>query len=295
MSDEFLELIKAAKADADHVDLLVDTNVMMEIDSIGDLIQLGDRLGSEEALEASPEARYRQLRSRYSILFAWWLSQTGTVVGTLGNEVVDQLEGKLAPDTDDAAYAFTTGIVHVIRPFVLKGMKTGALLHVNHEATKDDADTELLNVAIKEKLPIVTNEGLTQRGLTENKDKDTRNLRGRCRDAGVAVYTPEEFLSFKGVDVNAEAERFCSAVRKGIDEAKAQGVLMSSAGGREVMSYLNGVYRWIMLDEVDPAYAARRDARAKAALTLRQEKIAQRQAARAARRAQAKVKRSGKE
>jgi hypothetical protein len=60
------------------------------------------------------------------------------------------------------------------------------------------------------------------------------------------------------------------------------------------MSYLNGVYRWIMLNEVDPAYAERRDSRARSAEIKRQEKIAQRHAARAARRARAKSKPSGK-
>ena len=182
MSAEFLKLIAKATVDLEHVELLIDTNVIMEIDSIGDLLQLGDKLGSYEALSASSEYRYRQLRSRHSNLLAWWLNQTQTPASMLGNEVVDLLEGKLAPESDPVAYQFTTGIVHVIRPYVWKWMKLGALLEVNHLAVKEDADSELLRIATEESIPIITNEGLTQSGLSDVKRNGDKNLRGRCHE-----------------------------------------------------------------------------------------------------------------
>jgi hypothetical protein len=254
MGEEFLKLIETAKSDATG-SVLVDTNVMMEIYSIGDLLVLGDKLGTQEAIAASPEFTYRQVRSRYSNLLAWWFAQTGTVGGLLGNEVVDMLKGKLAPETDGNSYAITTGIMHVIKPYVLKGMRVGPLLEVNHLAAKADADTELLRIAKVDNLPLITWEGFTQRGLTDRKPRGELNLRGRCHEAGVVVHTPQEFLASKNVDVDVEARRFCDACRAGVDEARAQGVLMDTAAGRDVMDLLVGLYRWIMLGEVSPEYA----------------------------------------
>jgi len=253
--EAFIALIKTVKPDIKSVSVLVDTNVMMEIDSFGDLLKLADNLHSVEAIAASAEFRYRQLRSRYSNLLAWWFTQTGTVGGILGSEVVGKLKSDLAPEDDPLSHNLTTGIVQVILPFVLKDMKIGPLMEVDHFASSNGADTELLRIAQAEHLPVVTNEGLTQSGLTETKKNGDRNLRGRCRDAGVDVYTPEEFLAYKGVDVTTEARRFCDACNVGVDEAAARGVLMRTAAGREVMSYLVGVYRWIMLDAIDEKYA----------------------------------------
>ena len=45
-----------------------------ELDSTGDLLKLTDKLRSVEAIAASSEFRYRQLRSRHSNLLAWWLT-----------------------------------------------------------------------------------------------------------------------------------------------------------------------------------------------------------------------------
>lgn len=254
VGEEFLKVIEQAKPDA-TVSVLVDTNVMMEIYSIGDLLVLGDKLGSQEAMAASTEFTYRLVRSRHSNLLAWWFAQTGTFGGMLGNEVVDMLEGKLAPVTDRASYAITTGIMHVIIPFIFKGMRIGPMLEVDHRAAKEDADTELLRIATVDKLPLITWEGFTQSGLSGHKSSGKLNLRGRCRDAGVVVHTPQEFLASKGINLEAEARRFCDACRAGVDEGKGRGVLMDTAAGRDVMDLLVGIYRWIMLGEVSQEYA----------------------------------------
>jgi hypothetical protein len=255
VQNDFISLMKAVKPDIKSVGVLVDTNVMMEIDSFGDLLKLADKLRSVEAIAACSEFRYRQLRSRYSNLLAWWFRQTGTVGGMLGTEVLGKLKSDLAPEGDPRSHNLTTGIVEVILPFVLKDMRIGPLIEVDHFASSNDADTELLRIAKAENLPLVTNEGLTQSGLTETKKNGERNLRGRCRDAGIDVYSPEEFLAYKGVEVTTEARRFCDACSAGVHEAAARGVLMRTATGREVMSHLVGVYRWIMLDAVDEKYA----------------------------------------
>lgn len=88
----------------------------------------------------------------------------------------------------------------------------------------------------------------------DRKPRGKLNLRGRCREAGVIVHTPQEFLASKNVEV--EARRFCDACRAGVDEARAQGVLMNTEAGRDVMDLLVGLYRWIMLERGEPRVRA---------------------------------------
>ena len=93
MSQVLLDILAKAKPEELHnAEVLVDTNVMMEVYSIADLLRTGDKHGDL----AHPTYAYRRMRARHSTILAWWLGKKGRRVGLLGVEVVTLL-GRLAP------------------------------------------------------------------------------------------------------------------------------------------------------------------------------------------------------
>jgi hypothetical protein len=248
MSQEYLDLL--AKADQTtnvKADTLVDTNVMMEVYTVVDLLKLGDELGSPEAARRSSKYMWRQERSKHSTILAFHLAQQRRVVGILGNEVVAQLEklaGKPAPGEDGTSYILAAALVRVVRECVLipNGWREGGLIEVDHSKVGTPADGELLRVAIADKLPLITWEGFTETGFSDN----PRSLRNRAKAAGVEVYTPREFLDANNVNVAEECRRFVAACIDGVQQAKAAGML----GGHEVLDDIVPLYRFILLDEV---------------------------------------------
>jgi hypothetical protein len=262
VSEEFLRLMIAARAEI-NADILVDTNVMLEIDSINDLLVAMDNSGSVEAFMASPSYRYRQLRARYSILVAWWLSKTGTPACIHGNEVVDMMTGHAARDmTGDLdgllggvigrqnhSYAYTTAVVHVVRPYVLTGLRVGAIIDFNHEAAHTAADDEIVRVAARDTLIVITNEGNGQNGVSDTNARGRLNLRGKCRAAQVPVFTPQEFLVSRRENIDRARYEFLKAAEHGILLATIDNVLRSP-GGRAAVEHLYPHYRWVMLNEV---------------------------------------------
>lgn len=251
MSEKFLGLLANSDA-AQNVqgEVLLDTNVMLEIYSIGALLRAGDNCGSAAAALESPKFKFRQLRARHSIILAWWLARQHRPVGMLGNEVVDQLElmaPKVSAGEDGTSYIFTTAIVHVVLPFVIGTFKAGALTQVDHHAKGTKADTEILAQAHGSNIPLITNEGVTETGYND----DPKKLRGRAKALGVRVFSPEEYLDAQGVDIAAECRNFVAACKVGVEEARAKGVLQ----GHEVLDDIVGIYRFILLDEVNDEYS----------------------------------------
>lgn len=250
MSQEFVELLsRANQASNAQAEILLDTNVMLEIYSIGALLRLGDELGTEEAVLQSPKYRYRQLRARHSTILAWWLAKRGQVVGMLGNEFVDQLQlmaPSVGPGEDATAFIFTAAIVRVVRPLVLGSFKAGALTDVDHSATGTRADTEILKQAAGARTPFITHEGLTETGFNE----DPKRLRGRAKALGVPVFTAKEYLDSQSVNIDEECGLFVEALRAAVQEAKETGILQ----GHEVLDDLVPVYRFVLLDAVDARY-----------------------------------------
>ena len=63
--------------------------------------------------------------------------------------------------------------------------------------TRDDF---LLEVCKHFNVPVVTNEGVSPRGIGANKKKG--KLRRKCRESGVAVYAPKEYRGHLSVDID---------------------------------------------------------------------------------------------
>jgi hypothetical protein len=251
MGKLFLEMIARADPTKNYsADVLLDTNVALEVYSVGDLLRVADECGTPEDALRSPKYKYRQLRGRYSTIVAWWLAKQRRKAGILGNEVVDQLQ-KLAPlvppGADGTSYIVTTAIIHVVMPFVVRG-RIGALTNVNHLAQGTAADNELLHQAIGERIPLISDEGLAESGIPADE-----GLRKKVKKAGMAVFTPEEYLKSEGVDVTRECRKFVAAIPKAVREARR--VVDKSLAEHEVMDYLESLYRFMLLDEIDARYA----------------------------------------
>jgi hypothetical protein len=248
LSEKFLERIaKTNHAVNTKADILLDTNVMLEIYTIADLLSVGDECGSIEAALRSSKYRFRQLRARHSTILAWWLAKKRLVVGLLGNENAVQLDDK-APkvdsDEDATSYAFTTMFAHMVIPYVMPGWRTGALVNVDHAAKGTKADTEILNRAALDKTPLVTHEGLTEKGVNEDRTK----LHSRAKAHGIPVFTAKEFLDAEKVDIANEGREFVAACHRAVEAAPPQ----NPDFDRLVAERLEPWYRFVLLDEGEP-------------------------------------------
>lgn len=82
MSDLFLEMLaESDREDLRQAQVLLDTNVVLEILTVGDLLREGDKFASTETAAASASYEYRLKRSRPSTLLAWTLATRGIAAG----------------------------------------------------------------------------------------------------------------------------------------------------------------------------------------------------------------------
>lgn len=242
MSEQFIELMGAAdKRRGVMADFVVDTNVVLEMYSFGDLIRLGQKFSGIEALRRSPSFHYRRHRAKHSILLARWFAKHRIRAASFGNEVIDLLTERLAPAEDPFAYMLTTAILRVINPFALRGWCIDPLANVNHHATGAHADDEILRAALKYELAVITWEGFSERGIVP----DAKKLRDRCLAVGVPAFTPEEFLAVLGCDVEREARHFLFSCEKAIRTARCQRVLE----GDRILDMIVPMYRLVLLGE----------------------------------------------
>src|SRR6267142_1498136 len=203
-----------------NVAILIDTNVMLEAASLGDLFREAERpLSTPESSWVSSTLQYRIWRARHTTILLWVIAERGITGGILGKEFFDHLE-RLSPKPESAGvdgtlYVLTVGWVNVVNEMLRKrGLQIGALTEIDHLAKKGAADQELLKIAQREGLPIITNEGNTVTGYSDKKGSGEVNLRGLCHEGGVAVYSPHEYLQELGVNVDHECVRFIQALEE---------------------------------------------------------------------------------
>lgn len=241
---------RARAIESGDVDLIVDTNVQMEIISLGDLIRARDECPTLEAATNSPVLRLRRLRARHSLVFAYQCAKNGTRTGSLADESLEVLRNEVAPKQPSLTHQLTQVIVHVIRPIVLYGWIRGALEGVPAGLRGTLADDELLKAANTFGVPLITNEGITlpNSARATKRKKAKRSLPARCKAAGVPCYTPEEYLRFQGVDIAAEAKAFFDACPPALARGRAER-LVYGAQIDEAFEKLLEIYRFVMLYE----------------------------------------------
>lgn len=231
--------------------VVLDTNVIMEIVSI-DLMGKTEGYSTPEELRRSPEFRARQLRAKYSNVLAWHLAREGRPMLGIQDEGVRTLTTNVAPRDGSALEAFTGIIIHQL----LDELYSGRIIWLRDDEFSPKgttADRWLVRLASDLGAPLVTNEGVTADGISD-RNKKGKNVRARATEAGVPVYAPSQHLEELGVDVDQLALEFVDAVRDCLRSAVARGVIPGRAAP-EGASHLVGVYRFVMLDEVDDGIA----------------------------------------
>jgi hypothetical protein len=94
-------------------------------------------------------------------------------------------------------------------------------------------------------LPLVTNEGVTQSGIAEEK------MRKRARNAGVSVFSPREFYLGK-IDEEEEIEAFLTRFRAQVPRyLEARKRELGEDNVAEVLLWIYGYYRLVLRGEVE--------------------------------------------
>jgi hypothetical protein len=249
----FIDLITSgAHTDRVNVDLLIDTNVMLDATSFADVFKSAELpfFKPGDAWQ-SRLFQYRRQRARHATILLWVMAERHLVGGILGREYFDML-AKLSPrpkaGEDATYYVFTVGWANVVKGMLdRRGLQIGALTDVNHRARSGKADAELLAQAKNEALPLITNEGHTVDGYSDTKASGEVSLRGLCHQAGVSVFSPEEYLQHLGVNVGLECDRFIKALEGRIICAYIQSG--DNKPYRAMLEDLTPMYRMILLGE----------------------------------------------
>lgn len=150
-------MTKPEGVDRSSADLILDTNVVVEIYSLGDLLRVIDEKGLDTAI-VSPKLGYRRHRMKHSLVLAWWLAGAGIPTSSLGAEHIEKMVTSISPP-NSLSFLLTIPFVHIIRDLVLGSWKFGALVDVDHYRMKASTDDEILRRGKDDATPIVTWEG----------------------------------------------------------------------------------------------------------------------------------------
>ncbi len=161
--------------------LVLDTNVIIEV-TTGELWNQLDR-SPELSLQLDPRFRSRVLRTRCSAVLARWLAKTSTCVFALGDEFVRKLR-EIAPAGEPTAASVISKLKTYLCTDVLFGCDHWKAYSFDHlEVSGNRADDFLLAVAREFGVPLITNEGVSERGIGVRRKKS--GLREKCARAGV--------------------------------------------------------------------------------------------------------------
>lgn len=162
-----------------QADLILDTNVLLEIFSVHDIEDLG----------TAPDPKklaYRRARARDSLLFAWLCHERGLVTASLKMEAYERLVENVPPGEDGPLrVAYTKVFIWYVRDHVLSGWHPGFLAAVDDSGMSGAArDNAYLEATRADGLSLITNEGNGLMGPRPTDNRGRLNLRGRAEAAG---------------------------------------------------------------------------------------------------------------
>jgi hypothetical protein len=226
---------------------VIDTNVFLDIHSCYDLRTKVDELHKVHGNDAvkHPDVTYRIARAKEATLLAFYLAETNTHTFSLRGEAIDMLQkfAPPAPGGESMESDFVMTFAHFVGDYVLKGWRSQVSARDEH-VRKDAADRWLVGYAKRKGIPVITHEGYTQHGIVDDNTK--KNMRGRCQEAGVAVFAPREFYAGK-LDPEVASERFLDRFYR-----KAPQYLAGRTDKMEdVLRWVFGYYRMILRGEVE--------------------------------------------
>lgn len=172
-----------------HVVAIIDTNVILDIFSMTDLMTA--------AMAASPpdtdssDAYFRRIRSRESLLLAWFLHTRAATTISLHHEVIRALTRAVDPTAvRTREWQHVQLSIYLLKDRVLDRWDGRAPADSDRGLTNHQGDDLLLHLARKYGAPLITNEGYSLQGVSDlKKDK----LRFRAKEQGIEVHTPREF------------------------------------------------------------------------------------------------------
>jgi hypothetical protein len=185
--------------------VILDTNVLIDIFTCGDL---ADEYIRTQDVKTERSA-YRRARGRESLILAMHLHETRAATWSLPDESRRQVLRMAPPDQhDDPKLHFTWVFVNYVKDNALGGWNA-LLSKEGDEGLKGaECDDYLVHVAALNRVPLITNEGLSHLGFD-----DDHGIRGKAKAAGVRVYAPGDYWQGR-INPRRASRRFIAAFRR---------------------------------------------------------------------------------
>lgn len=223
--------------------VILDTNVIIEAVS-AELLNFTKAPPLD--LLRSSEFKVRQLRARYSLLTLWHLAESGRR-GLFLRDEMERVVTKVAPPDSGKD---TTAFTEVIAYRIVGGLgRLEGLSDDERSSRGNAADAWLVELASEHNAPLLTNEGVTAIGINDLKTSGEETIRVTAKKAGLPVFAPVQYIEEQGIDHKALSERFLNAARDRLLAAPADG---EPALHPDKAALLHGLYRFILLDELEP-------------------------------------------
>lgn len=185
----------AELAPVESVQLIIDTNVMLDIASCHDLSN-----STDEDVDSRGSV-YRRQRAKDGVTLAMLLERDGLTTFNLWGESAALFHARVNPHEATPETVFTTTFLHFTKDVILPRWNMMSDVNESPDARGDEADRALVKLAVKHGVPLVSNEGFGPDGPTKAK------LVGKAEGAGVTLLTPRQYFAGK-IDEDEAANDF---------------------------------------------------------------------------------------
>jgi hypothetical protein len=228
-------------------DLILDTNVYLELVDVQDLAREVLRSARDQALVETLAVTHRRRRAKHSLVLAWFCHVHDMTTAFAANEVLKLLlRGRVdANHPKDVPAVVTAIILRLVHEQVLSRWTRAEMSWIDWDNSGTFVDDELLDYAQHVGAPLITNEGNSPAGLTNTTANSQLNLRGKAKARGVQVFTPEEYLLQNSSDIAGQSRCLYEAVLAGIPQLAVLD-LASEPIARRALEVLLELYRFIL-------------------------------------------------
>ena len=230
--------------DTSEILAVVDTNVLLEIYSCHDTLEMYEEIGAAnaQAHAETDRAVYRRARARESLLLAFHFQNVRAMTYSLLDEVMAKLQEHVDPAAGGTwGTRHTIQFVHFVKSRLLAEWRDHAQTPRGAAALRgNEADRHLVDFAREHGLPLIANEGSSPTGT------HLRKMRKLATQAGVHVATPRQFWEGK-LDERTDIEAFLRRFReeaptyaRGQDDPEVE---------LEALEIMEGYFRHVLLGE----------------------------------------------
>lgn len=169
-----------------RVAAIVDTNVILDVFAVSDLLDAYAKAGGE-----SDAALFRRVRARESHLLAWYLHSIGATTFSLPAESTRIMARRAPPDAMNTfASQHVQLSIYFLSDYVLDRWDSRVEPGSDAGLSGEACDDKLVEMALRHRAPLITNEGYSIRGVSAD---EPRKLRAKASARGVPVFTPRQF------------------------------------------------------------------------------------------------------